>query len=291
MNIRHIAIPGLMAAIGVFAQVPAPKLEFEVASIKPSAPITDRGVNVGLHLDGSQVSCIYLSLKDYLGMAYKVRIYQISGPDWLASEHFDISAKLPEGSKADQIPEMLQALLAERFGLRLHREQKDLPVYALVTGKNGVKMKESESKDQFEGEGGKVNVSATGNSQGTTINFGQGSYMSLGNNRLEGKKLPMLGLAETLARFVDRPVIDMTGLKANYDFTLEFTPEDFRAMMIRAAIAAGATLPPEALRLLDGSTGDSLLSGLETIGLKLDARKAPIDVLVIDQAEKTPSAN
>jgi uncharacterized protein (TIGR03435 family) len=98
-------------------------------------------------------------------------------------------------------------------------------------------------------------------------------------------------LADSLARFVDRPTVDMTNLKGNYDFTLKFTPEDFRAIMIRSAIAAGVQLPAEAMRALEGVSGDSLFTALQTLGLKLEPRKAPLEVLVIDHTEKAPSEN
>jgi uncharacterized protein (TIGR03435 family) len=101
----------------------------------------------------------------------------------------------------------------------------------------------------------------------------------------------MTALADMLARFEDRPVVDMTDLKGNYDFTLECTPEDFRAMMIRSAIAAGVTLPPQALSLLDHASDGSLLDALQTLGLKLEPRKAPVEMLVVDHAEKVPSEN
>jgi uncharacterized protein (TIGR03435 family) len=83
----------------------------------------------------------------------------------------------------------------------------------------------------------------------------------------------------------------MTGRKGGYTFTLTFTPEEFRAMMIRAAVAAGTTLPPEALRMLDGVSDDSLFSALEALGLKLENRKAPLEVLVVDHILKAPTEN
>ena len=101
----------------------------------------------------------------------------------------------------------------------------------------------------------------------------------------------MPAFADTLARFVDRPVVDMTELKGSYDFALEFTPEDFRAMMVRAAITAGVALPPEAMRALEGVSGNSLFAGIQSLGLKLEGRKAPLEVLVIDHAEKVPTDN
>jgi uncharacterized protein (TIGR03435 family) len=211
----------------------------------------------------------------------------------MASERFDINAKLPDGSSGDQIPQMIQALLTDRFGMKFHWEMKDFPVYALVVGKSGLKMKASppdpptdpaEDRKAFD-------LTASASQTSTTINYGKGMYMTFGNNSFEGRKLPASAMAETLARFVDRPVVDMTELKGNYDFTLQFTPEDFRAMMMRSAVAAGVTLPPEALKLIDSSNGDSLFTALETLGLKLEQRKTPIEVLVIDHIDKSPSDN
>jgi uncharacterized protein (TIGR03435 family) len=89
--------------------------EFEVASIKPSAQSAQAQTSAGLHIDGSVARYSALSLKLYLGMAYNLRNYQISAPDWMASERWDITAKLPDGSDPKQIPQMLQALLRDRF--------------------------------------------------------------------------------------------------------------------------------------------------------------------------------
>ena len=101
----------------------------------------------------------------------------------------------------------------------------------------------------------------------------------------------MVAFCDTLARFMDKPVVDMTELKGTYDITLNFTPEDYTAMLIRSAISAGVALPPQALKALEYSSGDSLASGLQLVGLKLDSRKAPLPVLVVDKIEKTPTAN
>jgi uncharacterized protein (TIGR03435 family) len=209
----------LMPAL--FAQAPPPRFEFEVASIRPSDPILTAGdaSKIGLHIDGAQVNLGKLSLNDYLGMAYKVKLYQISGPEWMASERFDINAKLPDGSKGEQIPLMLQALLTDRFGMKFHQEMKDFPVYALVVEKTGLKMKEAppEPADSA-GERKSFNVTTSVSQTGTTINYGNGMYITFGNNAFEGKKVPGSAIAEMLARFVDRPVVDMTELKGNYDF-------------------------------------------------------------------------
>lgn len=294
MKTIRISILTALASAAMFAQTPQPRVEFEVASIRPSDPVLSAAdaSKIGLHIDGAQVNLGKLSLNDYLGMAYKVKLYQISGPDWMASERFDINAKLPAGSKGEQIPEMLQTLLTDRFGMKFHREMKDFPVYALVVEKTGLKMKESPPEPgDSSGERKSFDVSTSVSQTGTTINYGNGMYIMFGNNAFEGKKVPGFAIAEMLARFVDRPVVDTTELKGNYDFKMQFAPEDFIAMMMRGAVAAGIALPPEALKLIDASNGDSLFTALETLGLKLEQRKAPIDVLVIDHIEKAPSDN
>ena len=265
--------------------------EFEVAAIKPSAQAAQTQTSAAMHIDGGMVRYSGLSLKLYLGMAYSLKSYQISAPDWMASDRWEITAKLPDGSDTKQIPEMLQALLRDRFQMKMHRETKELPVYGLSVKKGELKLKES-APDPAMVDGSperSVNVAASG--RGTVVSYGDGSYFTLGENKFEGKKLPMLIMAEALSRFSDRPVVDMTELKGNYDFAMEFSPEDFRAMMIRAAIAQGSVISPEALKLVETSSGDSLFRAVEKLGLKLEPRKAPIEMLVIDQALKTSIEN
>ena len=101
----------------------------------------------------------------------------------------------------------------------------------------------------------------------------------------------MAQLADSLGRFVERPVVDMTELTGTYDLTLEFTPEEYRTLLIRTAVSAGVNLPPEVMRLLEGASDESLFKGLQSLGLKLESRKAPLEVLVIDSASKTPIEN
>src|SRR5689334_5896374 len=106
----------LLSLAGVlWGQVKPARLEFEVASIKPVPP-QDPGsrVNVGVKVDGSQVHISWFSLKDYVRAAYQVKVYQVVGADWMGSERYNIDAKLPEGATREQVPEMLQSLLAER---------------------------------------------------------------------------------------------------------------------------------------------------------------------------------
>jgi uncharacterized protein (TIGR03435 family) len=281
----------LMIASTCLAQTPSS--EFEVATIKPSAPQGQQGqVNVGVHIDGAQVRVIRFSLRDYLGLAYRMKATMISGPDWTASDRFDISATLPAGSNPAQLTDMFKALLAERFKVKVHPEKKEFPVYALVPSKGPLKLKVTPVDSAAEpNEKGTVNVSAGGSAAGVGVNLGQGSSYSFANNRFEAKKLTMAQFASNLERFADRPIIDATGLTASYDFAIEFTPEDYRAMLIRAAISAGVNVPPEAMRALEGTSEGALSDALQQVGLRLEARKAPLDVLVIDDALKTPAAN
>jgi len=247
-----------------------------------------------VHIDGAQVRVAALTLRDYLGIAYRMKVAMISGPDWTASERFDISATLPAGSKTDQLPEMFQALLADRFHLKLHKEQKEFPVYALLVGKGPLKLKETPpdpdaDKDEPKGT---VNVAAGGSAAGVSVKLGHGSSWSFVPNRFEAKKLTMEQFAANLERFADRPIVDTTGLKGQYDLGFDINPEDYRPMLIRSAIYAGVVLSPQALRLAERSSGgDALSDALQQVGLKLESRKAPLDVLVIDDGLKAPTAN
>ena len=283
----------LVSSLGIFAQT----AQFEVASVRPSAPPGAEHMNVGVHIDGARVSCTALNLKDYISAAYKLKIYQIQGPDYMGSERFDVNAKLPAGATEAQVPDMLKALLADRFKMTSHMDTKDFPVYALVVAKGGLKMKESPPDPDAPSEPGEkpkppaTNVSGTGGRGGVHLDYGHGSFFTMADNKFIARKLPIASFVEVLARFEDKPVVDMTGLTGSYDFDLEFTPEDYMAMLIRSAIAAGVTMPPEALRMLSGSSGDSLLNALERLGLKLETRKAPIQVLVVDHIEKAPTEN
>jgi len=292
-------IPGVLFAIlvpvGLFGQTAGSRAEFEVASIRPAEPLTGASIaRVGVHIDGAMVNCASLSLRDYLVAAYQVKFYQIFGPDWLAGDRFDVSAKLPAGAKRSEVPAMIQSLLEDRFEMKAHRDKKELPVYALTVGKGGPKLKESpldEEAPDSPGGRGAINVNVVGGRGGTSLKFGRGASFTFADDKIVATKLSMQVFVDTLGRFLDRPAVDETGLTGTYDFELPFTPEDFRAMRIRAAIAAGVVLPPEALRAMEGASGDSLFTAVQAVGLKLESRKAPVDVVIVDSIRKTPTAN
>ncbi|MGH9592572.1 MAG: TIGR03435 family protein [Bryobacteraceae bacterium] len=282
----------VLGSAAVLAQ-DAPWPEFEVASIRPSTQDLQQGVTAGVRIDGAQFRASLLTLKDYIGAAYRLKLYQISGPDWLKGDRFDIAATLPPDIPQSQIPEMLQRLLEERFQLKTHWDKKELPVYVLEVAKGGLKMQETPPDPEAAKVDPKApaNYTGSGSDRGGSINLGRGVSIAFSDNKFEAKRVTMANLAGTLERFLDRPVVDMTGLSGGYDFTLDVTQEDYRAMLVRAAVAAGVVLPPEALRLLDGSSPASLFDALQKLGLRLDARKAPLDLLVIDDTRKTPTEN
>jgi len=178
--------------------------------------------------------------------------------------------------------------------LKTHREKKDFRVYALEAAAGGLKLTEVGSGAEAEKADVKAPQTFTraGSGQGISVDLGQGSSFNFANNKFVATKVTMPALAGMLERFLDRPVLDMTGVKGLFDVSVDLTPEDYRVMLIRAAVAAGPVLSPDALRVLDGSPSPtSLFDGLTKFGLKLETSRARLDVLVVDSARKTPTEN
>ena len=297
---------GLVLAGAALGQTPA----FEVASVKPAAPL-DRSqmlsgqMHVGMKVDAARVDIGSMSVAELIRIAYRVKAYQVSGPDWMASERFDVLAKLPEGASSAQVPEMLQALLAERFKLTMHRESKEHAVYALVVGKNGPKLKESapdaDAPAATNDANPQVRISGRGENTQVTISGGQigTAHMSMGPNgtmHLEAPRIGMAAFADTLSRFFDRPVVDLTELKGTYQLALDLSMEDLRTAALTMGIMGpgmgagrGAVRPPADAAADPG--GLSIFAAVQQLGLKRDPRKVPIDFVVIDHLEKTPTEN
>jgi len=272
----------LMPALLVGAQG---RPQFEVVAIKPAGPLTGN-IILGLNADGSQVHISWASLTDLVTMGYRVKRYQISGPSWLGADHFDVVAKIPDGVSQRNVPEMLQSMLQDRFTMKSHWEKKEFSVYTLGLSKPVPNLKEV-AAPETEVSFPKGNI----NGLRSIIDFGSGSTFSFADNMLDAKKLSLDEFTEWLSNFMDRPVIDKTGLKGHYDFQWNLSPHDFQTMWIWAAMAGGSVIPPQAIPTGDGLSLDSMTSALKETGLKLDRGKGQIDVLVIDNIEKKPTDN
>jgi uncharacterized protein (TIGR03435 family) len=255
----------------VFAQPPgATRPAFEVASVKPAPPPSDNRMRVGMSGDAGRVNFSNVTLINLMARAYNVKDKQISGPDWLKSERYDIVATLPAGAPKDQVPMMLQSLLEERFKLSLHRETKVLPIYALVVGKNGPKL------HQADGEGGlRMSMSPKGRKMTGSVD--------------------MARLADVLSTLMDRPVLDMTELKGNFDIGLDWTP-DGQTGGPGFFGSGGGGRPPEGggegKAAPESADAPSIFTAVqEKLGLRLEGRKSPVEILIVDHAERAPTEN
>jgi uncharacterized protein (TIGR03435 family) len=298
----------LLLAGVAWAQTPAPV--FEVATIKPAdapnvAQLSAGKIHVGMKIDAGRVDAGFMSLGDLIRAAYKLKSYQLTGPDWMNSQRFDMLAKMPEGATKEQVPDMLKALLADRFKLTVHNESKEHSVYALIVGKGGLKLKESApdappaAGESAPGGGASMSIRQNGDGRGATISTQSDGTVKTtmgadGNMHLEMSKMDMPKLADTISRFVDRPVIDETGLKGNYQVVLDLSMAD----MMRVARAAGAAIPAgpvvaggAADTASDPGGGGSVFTAVQAMGLKLEPRKEAIDTFVVDRLEKAPTAN
>lgn len=235
---------------------------FEVATIKPSHPDQSNvPMNKSVVVQGRNFSTGNTSLSDLIGYAYGVQVKQVmGGPEWLDKDKYDIAA-VPDAEgqpNAAQWKTMLQKLLADRFGLKFHHDKRELLAYVLSVGKNGPKLTKSESANPLPRLG---------------LQPGPGGITSISGN---ATMVDFTGFLQIIV--LDRPVVDQTGITGRYDFQFTFMPDDSEF---------GGHPPP-----LPASENPApgLFEAIQQIGLKLDAEKAPVDVIVIDHVER-PSAN
>lgn len=258
------------------AQQPTDKLSFEVASIKPSNPNPSNPMWIGMNSDPGMVRYTNITLKDCIRAAYLVRDFQIQGPEWITAARFEIDAKLAAGASPDRIPEMLQVLLKDRFKLTIRRDTKEQSVYALTVGKGGPKLKASEVNTT---NGLPTAVGPDGKPR-QPLMFG----FTPSGVVLKAHSASLASFVELMSRFTERPVVDMTGLEGQYDFDLTFAPETTRGLPTGGLVGTDGTptsSEPEA----------SMFDAVQQYGLKLEARKAPIEMLTVTHAEKTPTEN
>ena len=273
-----------LAALG---QTPS----FEVATVKSAPPPTDGRIMIGLGGDPGRVNYTNTNLKMILPRAFGVKSFQITGPSWLETERYNIVAKIPDNTPPEQVPLMLQNLLVERFKLKFHREKKDLPVYALVTGKNGPKLEKSEDNG-LEGPPDAPGVKQAGTGRGP----GGRGMMMFGPGRLEMKHMSISNFADMLSNILDRPVLDQTGIQGFYNIKLEVSMEELMQMKgAMTRIMPGGPGPgagePGRGPAPESAPGQSIFTAIQQLGLKLEPKKEPLEMIVIDSGDKVPPEN
>lgn len=282
-----LILTGLASTPQTRAQAPvaaAARPEFEVASIKPNT--SANGVATFPYPFGGRITATNVNLKILIEFAYKVRNFEISGgPGWIDSDRYNVTAKAAESNiGVEQYQLMLQSLLADRFQLAVHRETKEMPVYAALPAKGGPRLPEAKA--------------------GSCVTFGPDSPppmrvpgqssplvcggFSMGPYSLEGRKLSVAQLVNALSIILGRPVIDKTGFTGTFDVHLEFAPEG------TAGRGQGGFGPPglAANSANPDTSRPSIFTALQDqLGLKLESQKGPADILVIDHLERAPMEN
>jgi uncharacterized protein (TIGR03435 family) len=306
------------------AQVTTSNATFDVASVRPSPAPDMQAMIAGLQagrkpnwvrVDGTHATFHYESLTDLIAYAYKMQQYEISGPEWMVTDRFDIEARLPDGAAKADVPAMLRALLKERFNLETHSEMEDQPVLALVVGKSGPKLQPAaataevldESVPLKPGESmmdtadGRVLVRGTADGSSTTYVGPWGSFTlkfdgDTGTMHMKADSIDMRGFARmmnTLGAGQGRQIVNMTGLTGKYQ-----TAADFSMMDLRSSLHdQGINLPTRpgsgggSSEATDPEGGATVAAALDKLGLKLEKSRAKVNRLVIDHVEKLPTEN
>jgi uncharacterized protein (TIGR03435 family) len=300
-----LSMMNLLFAVVVLSGQTATAPAFEVASIKEALPLSIENIqagqfHVGMNSSGSRADYGFMSLADLIPYAYRVKRYQLSGPGWMNEARWDILAKIPAGQPADRAPEMMQNLLAERFKLAIHRDNREQSVYALVVGKGTLKIKEAAAEEEVSATpqpagpgGGLSNVRLNNDGRGGTISGGATGTVRVttGPNgmQMEMAKITMAALADMLMQFMDRPIVNATELKGNYQVTLVL-PSDLMTGM-PAAQKLTAILGLGSSGMVPDTWGAGISQAVKDLGLELQSRKDTVETIIVDHVEKTPTAN
>ena len=311
------AILGLLASCVLSAQAPDPAVTFEVASVKVSSPpAANGGMRMAMRIgctggpgtpSPGQYTCSNSNVVVLIREAYTLKKYQVPNFSVSDGNRYDINAKIPAGSTKEQVRIMLQNLLAERFKLAYHFEKKEMQVYDLVVGKNGVKMKPSppEEPPPASGAGGPATPPPSdGPRQSPSMgpdgfpimavrrNSSSISMMGNGGTRVTTSDATLAQIAMFLSNTLGRPVIDSTGLAGKYDYVLTYSREGMEGMggpgmFVTAGPGGGPPPPPP-----PPSDAPTIFAAVqEQMGLKLEQKKGSVDIFVIDHVEKNPVEN
>ena len=326
------AVFGILCAPPIRAQsAAAARPEFEVSSVKQRPPDAaggagTRGVGRGcpqsFKMDRGRVDIECATLTTLIAYAFRFPPDRITGPDWMMSlgqARFDVAAKLPQGALENQVPEMLQALLADRFKLAIHRGTAEHAIYALVVAKGGLKVKEAAPEAGVpvpaaaadrDAPPSKIELLGGVETHTTVIPNADGTYTTAMSNphvgtvretegpqltqRWEAANITFEGLAELLDRVtpLESPVVDRTGLKGRYQLVLEVSMKDLLGARPPGPNAGGDPAAMENARMdMEEAVLKGFNDGLRKLGLQLERRKGPVETLVVDHVEKTPTGN
>jgi uncharacterized protein (TIGR03435 family) len=272
----NLYIPVIYVLTGAaMAQSPVARPEFEVASVKPNTSGTNM-VNIRPPA-GGRFTATNARLKMLIAIAYNVKNFEIfGGPAWINSDGYDVTAKAADSSIVlEQLRPLLQALLEDRFRLAVHRETKEVSLYALTIAKGGPKLPEAKEGGCFPILPDKPPPPPL---PGQPVPVMCGGFLRT-PNLLQAGKVGMRELSGVLSDLVGRPVVDKTGFTGTFDVKLEFSPEG-------TALGAGGFGPPPDAGNPDNSHPSIFTALQEQLGLKLESQKGPDDILVIDHAEK-----
>jgi len=293
---RTTGVAVVLCASIALGQQPNPKLTFEVASIKPAAP--QAMVLFQGSMDGGpgtpapgRIRFTDVPLRVLIMRAYDVQSFQVSGPSWMDSQRFDVIAKVPDRATKEDAQIMLQNLLEDRLKLKLHKGSKEASIYELVVAKGGIKIKEAAQTAAASAEG--AGEPPRGRDGFLRTPHGQPGIQAMvnGRMRMQGDAVTMARLTDILGMALGRPVVDKTGLTGAYDVTLDFSPEGMGPGPKGPAPGEGGGNPAEAPRDSNDS-GPTIFTALqEQLGLKLESRKGPVDLLVVESVEKVPTKN
>ena len=286
-----VAIRAVFTSCAMSGQ-PAGGLVFEVASIRP-VPAPTGGVARGPSggpgtRDPGLYTCTFCGLIPLILQAYDLKDFQLSAPNWIQNELFDINAKVPEGATKEQFGLMLRHLLEDRFKVATHRETREIPVYELVVSKNGSKLKATtEEAKPGDSEAWSPGLDKDGY---PTVPPGRAAMIAnvRGTMRMRAKKETIEQLIAILSAQMRGPVTDSTGLKGEYDFTLSWTRD-----LDAATVATPSSESRSPLAGISGTDSEpTLFDALQSqLGLRLERKKGRIEMLVIDHIEKVPTQN
>lgn len=277
---RAIIVPAVAIVFGAesLAQSPAgSSVTFEVASVKPN--VSNSGSSSSNELPGGYAAT-NLTLRRLIAIAYRMRLptdrERIVGPSWIDEARFDVNARTPAGARTEQVPDMLRALLADRFQLAAHTETRDASVYALVRARADGQLGPQLTRSSLDcSKPGAFRSGAAAPGSAAAVETPQCGIISNvdGNGAvMRGGGRSMADLAGNLAGRVNREVIDRTGLSGTYDFVLRWTPENFQNTAGNAGPSRDGTLIFTALQ--------------EQLGLKLEAQRGPVEFLIVDKVER-----